>query len=722
MSRKESPEADSSKERLKGEVKFYNQDRNYGFIIPEDGGEDVYFQGRNVKKGWLEGGETVEFERIQGRKGPRAKNVRKVESWWSKKKIIGILLIFGVLFVFARTQMIKRSNEIQVSKFTVSSENIRKNGSIIASTKLRYGGEIEDPVINFMQKHSPFWNIFNKLLIKNRTLNLKIDGEPRGKKKVSLGFGENKNISFRIKMSEAGTHLLAIENHLCNIQVLKPATFITENLTISSEKIGKGDNLLVSLDTKNIGDLEGSKKLKIYMDGDILSKKQIDLSPDETKTTRFKLTIEKLGEHKLSVDNLSTDLDVVKLKTVVEKLKVQPEEVLPKENATVTASIRNKDNIAGEKTVSLRIDGRVEKTRKVFLSPNETKDVTFKVQREKPENYRIEIQNASETFKVLKPPTFEYSDLSISEKKIYLGETVKVAVKVKNTGGVEGEKRVELYLNGNIEKEKKIVLNPKESRKLRFTITKNVAENYSIKIGNLSAQFEIINPRKNPLQHLDYYYGTAESYVQKKYQVPEEKTIQGLANFLEQVKLPVYKENYFDCSESSSIIEWLLEGAGFNAYLASNHSLGERVVGPHDWILAELESGEKVAVEATRLTKGDIYTPPGIIIAPNGSFKKYSWRYKRFQNWKEKHPPSLYDYDPNMTLEEWESQYLEPVIQPIGIPTRSGYYSPVATYESPKIPAEGKTMITTHYYVPESEYDWWNVPPYSQTSPFSKWE
>lgn len=51
--RGESFESNYSEERLEGEVKFYNQRKNYGFIIPDDGGEDVFFRGSDVRKGWL---------------------------------------------------------------------------------------------------------------------------------------------------------------------------------------------------------------------------------------------------------------------------------------------------------------------------------------------------------------------------------------------------------------------------------------------------------------------------------------------------------------------------------------------------------------------------------------------------------------------------------------------------------------------------------------------
>ena len=67
--------------RITGKVKWFNDSKGFGFITRDDGQKDCFvhhsaIQGNGFKS--LAEGDPVEFDVVQGNKGPAAENVTKV--------------------------------------------------------------------------------------------------------------------------------------------------------------------------------------------------------------------------------------------------------------------------------------------------------------------------------------------------------------------------------------------------------------------------------------------------------------------------------------------------------------------------------------------------------------------------------------------------------------------------------------------------------------------
>ena len=63
-----------------GTVKWFSEEKGFGFILPDEGGNDLFVHRSNVKTDnqTLRDDQRVEFEIGEGRKGPEATEVRPI--------------------------------------------------------------------------------------------------------------------------------------------------------------------------------------------------------------------------------------------------------------------------------------------------------------------------------------------------------------------------------------------------------------------------------------------------------------------------------------------------------------------------------------------------------------------------------------------------------------------------------------------------------------------
>lgn len=63
-----------------GTIKWFNKEKGFGFITPDDGSRDIYLQSSNLatEDHTIMDGQRVEFEISMGRKGPEAINIKEI--------------------------------------------------------------------------------------------------------------------------------------------------------------------------------------------------------------------------------------------------------------------------------------------------------------------------------------------------------------------------------------------------------------------------------------------------------------------------------------------------------------------------------------------------------------------------------------------------------------------------------------------------------------------
>ncbi|MBA7505061.1 hypothetical protein ES706_03724 [subsurface metagenome] len=178
---------------------------------------------------------------------------------------------------------------------------------------------------------------------------------------------------------------------------------------------------------------------------------------------------------------------------VVENLEITPEVVYPGEEVTIPVDIANIGGTAGSNLVKLEVGGEILGSETVALDPGETKRVSFTVVVGEPGSYSVCIGDLTGSYEVVPLPVAEFvvENLEINPEVAELGEEVSILVDVANIGDAEGTYTVKLEVGGEAAGAENVTLGPSKTQTVSFTISKDVAGEYSVRVDGLLGSFEV---------------------------------------------------------------------------------------------------------------------------------------------------------------------------------------------------------------------------------------
>ena len=180
-----------------------------------------------------------------------------------------------------------------------------------------------------------------------------------------------------------------------NIDVVAPKDEMS--LGVSPEKIYLGDNITITALKKIGGNPVVGANITIddQLLGETGSNGTITYKADKNGT--IKVSASKKGFNSNSIDVKVRDFEAI---FNVSGLTVTPIDPSAGKNATISATIINTGNAAGNYTATLSVNGNVTDSKEVSLGVGGNKTVTFSHKEEKPGNYTAELGGKTVTYKV----------------------------------------------------------------------------------------------------------------------------------------------------------------------------------------------------------------------------------------------------------------------------------------------------------------------------------
>jgi PGF-pre-PGF domain-containing protein/PGF-CTERM protein len=262
--------------------------------------------------------------------------------------------------------------------------------------------------------------------------------------------------------------------------VLAPTNFSVSDLSAPAS-VTQGDQVTVTANVTNIGDLEGTQTVDFRLDTDgsgtldeseSLANRTVTLASDESQTVEFEVPTEGLdtGTYLHGVvtenDTQTAQLDVTTV-TPPASFSVSdlsaPSTVTQGDNVTVTANVTNTGGLEGTQDIAFRLDtdgdGTLDESETLAnetatLSSGETISVEFDVSTDGLDTGTYlhgvvtanESQTAEITVEQVPPANFSVSNLS-APASVTQADSVTVTADVTNTGALEGTQSVDFRLD-----------------------------------------------------------------------------------------------------------------------------------------------------------------------------------------------------------------------------------------------------------------------------------
>ena len=283
----------------------------------------------------------------------------KVWAYMLKEETLGSpILVGGSVKAYIPTPA-----EFQFSQFIVEPEEVEPGEEVNISLRVTNIGEATG----------------------NHTVTLDVgEGLITSVKTVTLAGNESETITFTVIPEAEGVYSVTIEDLTgsfeAKITPLMPAEFVLSELEASPGDVSVGDEVTVTVDVANIGELEGSHMVVLKVDGEEYEGYNVTLEPGASTVVSFTIVEDDPGSHSVVIGALTSTFNVLQpAEFEISDLSIAPDQVEEGGEVTISVSVSNIGEEEGSHTVELKLDGSATDDKSLTLEGGADTTVSFSV-------------------------------------------------------------------------------------------------------------------------------------------------------------------------------------------------------------------------------------------------------------------------------------------------------------------------------------------------------
>lgn len=235
---------------------------------------------------------------------------------------------------------------------------------------------------------------------------LKINGKAAQKSQINVQPEAKSDVVFKINPDVPGKYTLSVGDKESTLEVVAPvpATFRVGNLEIKPAKCKPSDNVVITADIANTGELEGKYNVQLKINGTTTQTSQINVTAGSISSVTFKFNPDSPGNFKVGIGDQESTLEVVAPIPATFKLSnlvIKPAECYSTDNVVVVFDIENTGELIGEYVGALKLNGVTVQTYEVNIPAGMKTFIVFKIPAGSPGKYTVSIGDISGQLTVL---------------------------------------------------------------------------------------------------------------------------------------------------------------------------------------------------------------------------------------------------------------------------------------------------------------------------------